>query len=70
MDAGDGPVSLTVAAAVYPTDGDDRAALLRALDRRLHDDQGRAVYRTRLRLITRLVPETWRPLSRGLTTTR
>ena len=37
VDAGDGPVSLTVAAAVYPTDGDDRAALLRALDRRLHD---------------------------------
>jgi diguanylate cyclase (GGDEF)-like protein len=37
VDGGDGPVSLTVAAAVYPTDGDDRAALLRALDRRLHD---------------------------------
>ncbi|MDA0173463.1 GGDEF domain-containing protein [Solirubrobacter taibaiensis] len=37
VDAGDGPVSLTVAAAVYPTDGDDRSALLRTLDRRLHD---------------------------------
>lgn len=37
VDAGDGPVSLTVAAAVYPADGDDRATLLRALDRRLHE---------------------------------
>ncbi len=36
MDAGDGPLSLTVVAAVHPTDGDDRAALLRPLDRRLH----------------------------------
>ncbi|MBE2317582.1 GGDEF domain-containing protein [Solirubrobacter sp. CPCC 204708] len=37
VDAGDGPVSLTVVAAVHPTDGEDRATLLRALDRRLHD---------------------------------
>ena len=44
MDAGDGPVSLTVAAAVYPTDGDDRAALLRALDRRLHDIKDARVF--------------------------
>jgi hypothetical protein len=37
VDAGDGPVSLTVVAAAYPADGADRAKLLRALDRRLHD---------------------------------
>jgi diguanylate cyclase (GGDEF)-like protein len=37
VDAGDGPVSLTVAAAAYPADGKDRAHLLRALDRRLHE---------------------------------
>jgi diguanylate cyclase (GGDEF)-like protein len=37
VDAGDGPVSLTVVAAAYPADAEDRAKLLRALDRRLHD---------------------------------
>ena len=37
VDAGDGPVSLTVVAAAYPADGKDRTELLRALDRRLHD---------------------------------
>lgn len=37
VDAGDGPVSLTVVAAVYPEDGEDRATLLRVLDRELHD---------------------------------
>jgi hypothetical protein len=37
VDAGDGPLSLTVAAAVHPVDGDDRATRLRTLDRRLHE---------------------------------
>jgi diguanylate cyclase (GGDEF)-like protein len=36
VDAGDRPVSLTVAAAVYPEDGDDRLGLMRAVDRQLH----------------------------------
>ena len=36
VEVGDGPLWLTVVAAVHPTDGDDRATLLRALDRRLH----------------------------------
>src|SRR4051794_21644807 len=36
VDAGDGPVSLTVASAVYPADGSDRFALMHTLDRRLH----------------------------------
>ncbi|MDA0184485.1 GGDEF domain-containing protein [Solirubrobacter phytolaccae] len=36
VDAGDGPLNLTVVAAVHPVDGDDRATLLRTLDRRLH----------------------------------
>lgn len=37
VDAGDGPLTLTVVAAVHPSDGDDRATLLRTLDRRLHE---------------------------------
>jgi diguanylate cyclase (GGDEF)-like protein len=37
VDAGDGPLSLTVAAAVHPVDGEDRATLLRTADRRLHE---------------------------------
>src|SRR3954447_7670271 len=32
VDAGDGPVALTVAAAVFPDDGHDRATLLRTVD--------------------------------------
>jgi diguanylate cyclase (GGDEF)-like protein len=36
VDAGDGPVSLTVSAAVYPEDGEDRFTLMRTLDRDLH----------------------------------
>ena len=36
VDAGDGPVSLTVSSAVYPEDGTDRFTLMRALDRDLH----------------------------------
>jgi diguanylate cyclase (GGDEF)-like protein len=36
VDAGDGPVSLTVGWAVFPRDGTDRAAILRAADRELH----------------------------------
>jgi diguanylate cyclase (GGDEF)-like protein len=34
--AGDGSVALTVATSVYPDDGDDRASLMRAVDRELH----------------------------------
>ena len=36
VDAGDGPVSLTVSAAVYPEDGADRFTLMRTVDRQLH----------------------------------
>ena len=36
VDAGDGPLSLTVSFAVYPQDGTDRFTLMRALDRELH----------------------------------
>jgi diguanylate cyclase (GGDEF)-like protein len=36
VDAGDGPVSLTVSWAVYPEHGSDRFTLMRALDRELH----------------------------------
>ena len=36
VDAGDGPVSLTVSWAVYPEHGTDRFTLMRALDRELH----------------------------------
>jgi diguanylate cyclase (GGDEF)-like protein len=36
VDTGDGPVSLTVSAAVHPQDGIDRFTLMRALDRELH----------------------------------
>ena len=36
VDAGDGPVSLTVSSAVYPEHGSDRFTLMRALDRELH----------------------------------
>ncbi len=36
VEAGDGPVSLTVSAAVYPDDGADRFTLMRAVDRQLH----------------------------------
>ena len=36
VDAGDGPVSLTVSWAVYPEHGADRFTLMRALDRELH----------------------------------
>jgi diguanylate cyclase (GGDEF)-like protein len=36
VDAGIGPVSLTVSVAVYPDDGTDRSTLMRALDRDLH----------------------------------
>jgi diguanylate cyclase (GGDEF)-like protein len=36
VDAGDGPVALTVATAVYPQDGTDRSSLMRAVDRQLH----------------------------------
>lgn len=36
VDAGAGPVSLTVGWVVYPDDGLDRGGLLRALDRELH----------------------------------
>jgi diguanylate cyclase (GGDEF)-like protein len=36
VDAGDGPLSLTVSCAVYPEDGEDRYTLMRALDRELH----------------------------------
>lgn len=36
VDAGAGPLELTVVAAVHPRDGDDRATLMRALDRKLH----------------------------------
>src|SRR4051812_10381662 len=36
VDAGDGPVSLTVSAAVFPEDGSDRLGLMRRLDRDLH----------------------------------
>jgi diguanylate cyclase (GGDEF)-like protein len=48
VDTGDGPVSLTVSAAVYPDDGSSRAALMRTVDRRLHDvkDSRRGAART------------------------
>jgi diguanylate cyclase (GGDEF)-like protein len=36
VDAGDGPLALTVSVAVFPEDGDDRYTLMRALDRELH----------------------------------
>lgn len=36
VDAGAGPLSLTVVAAVHPQDGENRAAVMRTLDRRLH----------------------------------
>jgi diguanylate cyclase (GGDEF)-like protein len=36
VDAGESPVSLTVAAAVFPQDGQDRFTLMRTVDRRLH----------------------------------
>jgi diguanylate cyclase (GGDEF)-like protein len=36
VDAGMGPVSLTVSVAVYPDDGTDRSTLMRSLDRDLH----------------------------------
>src|SRR3954447_14879420 len=36
VDGGDGPVSLTVSAAVFPEDGSDRLGLMRRLDRDLH----------------------------------
>ena len=36
VDAGDGPLSLTVSYAVHPQDGTDRFTLMRALDRELH----------------------------------
>jgi diguanylate cyclase (GGDEF)-like protein len=36
VEAGGEPVSITVAAAVYPEDGADRSALMRALDHDLH----------------------------------
>lgn len=36
VDAGEGPLTLTVVAAVHPTDGTDRDTLMRTLDRRLH----------------------------------
>ena len=37
VDAGAGPLALTVVSVVHPGDGEDRATLMRALDRRLHD---------------------------------
>jgi diguanylate cyclase (GGDEF)-like protein len=45
VDAGDGPISMTVSAAVYPEDGTDRFTLMRTLDRDLHEakDARRAV---------------------------
>jgi diguanylate cyclase (GGDEF)-like protein len=36
VDAGNGPVSLTVSVAVFPDDGTDRSTLMRSLDRDLH----------------------------------
>jgi diguanylate cyclase (GGDEF)-like protein len=36
VDAGDGPLSLTVSHAVHPQDGTDRFTLMRTLDRELH----------------------------------
>jgi diguanylate cyclase (GGDEF)-like protein len=36
VDAGDGPLSLTVSVAVHPQDGTDRFTLMRTLDRELH----------------------------------
>lgn len=42
VDAGAGPVSLTVSWAVYPEDGTDRAALLGSLDRELHEGKARS----------------------------
>jgi diguanylate cyclase (GGDEF)-like protein len=40
VDTGAGPVSLTVAWAVYPEDGTDRFTLMRSLDRGLHAGKG------------------------------
>ncbi len=39
VDAGHGPLSLTVSWAVYPEDGTDRFTLMRSLDRDLHDQK-------------------------------
>ena len=48
VDAGNGPVGLTVSSAVYPRDGEDRITLMRTLDRDLHarKDARRAVLPT------------------------
>jgi len=47
VDFGDGPLSLTISAAVYPLDGEDRASLMRSVDHSLHavKDARRAVSR-------------------------
>ena len=46
VDAGDGPVSLTVSSAVYPEDGTDRFTLMRTARPRAARDQGRRRKRT------------------------